>query len=126
MATVLRFLRGTTAQNDAYTGYIGEITIDTEKREIRVHDGSTPGGITKKLAPLANQLYPEGYVYTILQGNADQKDPAQLGLGTVGGSGDHWQLETLETADFGGGFLLFYTRTSTQFTEGDLANWDPA
>lgn len=42
----VRFKRGTTAQNDAYTGPAGSITLDTETFEIRVHDGTTQGGHT--------------------------------------------------------------------------------
>lgn len=38
------FLRGTTAQNNAYTGADGEISIDTQKRTLRIHDGVTAGG----------------------------------------------------------------------------------
>lgn len=44
MAKKLQILRGTTAQNDAYTGSIGELTMDTEKVEVRIHDGTTQGG----------------------------------------------------------------------------------
>lgn len=44
MAKKLQILRGTTAQNDAYTGSIGELTMDTEKVELRIHDGTTQGG----------------------------------------------------------------------------------
>lgn len=44
MPTVLQFRRGTTAQNDAFTGAVGEISIDTTVDSIRVHDGSTAGG----------------------------------------------------------------------------------
>lgn len=40
----VRFKRGTTAQNDAYTGPAGSITVDTEKNDLRVHDGVTQGG----------------------------------------------------------------------------------
>jgi len=36
--------RGTTAQNNAYTGAVGEITIDTDKDVTVVHDGTTAGG----------------------------------------------------------------------------------
>jgi hypothetical protein len=39
-----QFLRGTTAQNDAYTGPVGSLTLDLERNTIRVHDGVTPGG----------------------------------------------------------------------------------
>ena len=44
MAKPLRPKRGTTAKNDAFTGLASEITIDTEKHSIRVHDGVTAGG----------------------------------------------------------------------------------
>ena len=36
--------RGTTAQNDNFTGLTGEITYDTTAKTIRVHDGATLGG----------------------------------------------------------------------------------
>ena len=44
MPTVVQFRRGTTAQNDAFTGAVGEISVDTQKDTLRVHDGSTAGG----------------------------------------------------------------------------------
>jgi len=44
MPTTLTFRRGTTAQNNAFTGALGEITVDTTVDAIRVHDNSTAGG----------------------------------------------------------------------------------
>lgn len=44
MPTVLQFRRGTTAQNNSFTGSAGELSIDTDLDVIRVHDGSHPGG----------------------------------------------------------------------------------
>ncbi len=44
MPTVLQFRRGTTSQNNAFTGAAGELSIDTDVDSIRVHDGSTAGG----------------------------------------------------------------------------------
>lgn len=44
MTKTIQLLRGTTVQNDAFTGSAGEITVDTQKHELRVHDGSTQGG----------------------------------------------------------------------------------
>jgi hypothetical protein len=44
MPTVLQFRRGTTAQNNAFTGSAGEVSIDTTKQALVVHDGSTAGG----------------------------------------------------------------------------------
>ena len=45
MPTVLQFRRGTTAQNNSFTGAAGEISIDTDKDTVRIHDGSTAGGV---------------------------------------------------------------------------------
>lgn len=36
--------RGTTAQHSAYIGPVGELTVDTDKNVVVVHDGSTAGG----------------------------------------------------------------------------------
>ena len=44
MAKVLQMRRGTTAQNDAFTGAEGELTVDTTAKTLRVHDGVTAGG----------------------------------------------------------------------------------
>ena len=46
MPTQLQFRRGTAAQNNSFTGAAGEITTDTsDYASIRMHDGSTAGGI---------------------------------------------------------------------------------
>ena len=44
MATRVRLRRGTTEQTAAFTGVEGEITIDTTKKTVVVHDGTTVGG----------------------------------------------------------------------------------
>ena len=44
MPTVVQFRRGTTAQNNSFTGATGELSIDSTLDTIRVHDGSTAGG----------------------------------------------------------------------------------
>ena len=36
--------RGTTAQHETYTGLPGELTVDTDKNVVVVHDGLTAGG----------------------------------------------------------------------------------
>lgn len=46
MSSRFQARKGNTAQNVAFTGAIGELTYDTEKKQIRVHDGETVGGIT--------------------------------------------------------------------------------
>ena len=44
MPTSLQFRRGTTAQNNAFTGAAGELSVDTQLNVLRVHDGSLAGG----------------------------------------------------------------------------------
>jgi hypothetical protein len=44
MSTQVQYRRGTQAQNDAFTGALGEMTIDTTNGTMRVHNGVTAGG----------------------------------------------------------------------------------
>lgn len=44
MSTEVRWRKGTTAQHAAFTGALAEITVDTDKKTVVVHDGVTPGG----------------------------------------------------------------------------------
>ena len=44
MPTQLQLRRGTTAQNNSFTGATGELSIDSDTENIRVHDGSQAGG----------------------------------------------------------------------------------
>jgi len=44
MATQVQLRRGSSTENDAFTGALGELTIDTTNDTVRVHDGSTAGG----------------------------------------------------------------------------------
>ena len=55
MPTVLQLRRGTTAQNDAFTGAVGELSLDTQKDVLRVHDGSTAGGAQELVGLTATQ-----------------------------------------------------------------------
>ena len=44
MATQVQFRRGTTTQHSSFTGAVAEVTVDTDKETVVVHDGSTAGG----------------------------------------------------------------------------------
>jgi hypothetical protein len=44
MARRIQFRRGTTAQHAVFVGAPGELTVDTDKNIVVVHDGITPGG----------------------------------------------------------------------------------
>ena len=49
-AYAIQFRRGTTTQHNSFTGLMGEVTVDTDKKTLVVHDGSTVGGF-----PLARE-----------------------------------------------------------------------
>jgi len=74
MPTVLQFRRGTTAQNNSFTGTAGELSIDTDLDTIRVHDGSTAGGfeITANAATqtLTNKTLTSPVLNTSVSGTA--------------------------------------------------------
>jgi hypothetical protein len=44
VSTQIQYRRGTAVQNNAFTGVLGEITVDTTNKTLRVHDGTTIGG----------------------------------------------------------------------------------
>ena len=71
MATQVQFRRGTTTQNNAFTGAVGELTVDTDVKTLRLHDGTTPGGIgiinTQSTQTLLQKTLSTGSVW---QGNA--------------------------------------------------------
>ena len=74
MATAIQRRRGTTSQHSTFTGLAGEITIDTDKNTVVVHDGSQAGGF-----PLAK------YSDVSALGGADITDVV-AGSGLTGGA----------------------------------------
>lgn len=49
MAKQVQIRKGTTAENDGFTGALGELSCDTQQNRLRVHDGATPGGFPHAL-----------------------------------------------------------------------------
>ena len=54
MATALKLRRGTTSQHSTFTGAEAEVTIDTTKDTLVVHDNSTAGGFPLLREDLSN------------------------------------------------------------------------
>lgn len=61
----IQFRRGTSAQNNNFTGAVGEITVDTENRTLRVHDGETPGGTPLARADQTGGALPDNYDFVV-------------------------------------------------------------
>ena len=56
MAIQIQLRSGTTTEHNTFTGVVGEVTVDTTNKTLRVHDGSTVGGT--RLATLTEGLVP--------------------------------------------------------------------
>lgn len=54
MAKLLKLRRGTTSQHSSFTGAEGEVTVDTNKDTLVIHDGSTAGGHPVAAENMAN------------------------------------------------------------------------
>ena len=54
MAKLLKLRRGTTTQHGSFTGAEGEVTVDTDKETLVIHDGSTAGGHPLAAEDMAN------------------------------------------------------------------------
>jgi len=62
MPTSIQFRRGTTQQNDLFTGANGELTINSSNNAVRVQDGNTQGGFELARADFSN--LPANVTYT--------------------------------------------------------------
>ena len=60
MAKQIQLRRGTTAETNAFTGALGEVTVDTDKDVLVVHDGVTGGGF-----PVAARANADGTISLI-------------------------------------------------------------
>ncbi len=62
MARKIQIRRGTTAQNNTFIGGEGEVTMDTDVKTLRVHDGVTPGGVALARADSVTDMSGAEYV----------------------------------------------------------------
>ena len=91
MPTTLQFRRGTTAQNNAFTGSAGEISYDTDKNTLVAHDGTTAGG-----APMVNEKAPILSADTL---NGQSDGVGNIGNATVGFNTVHAKSTSAQYAD---------------------------
>lgn len=72
----IQIKRGNGAENDKYTGQAGEITMDTDAKTIRIHDGQTVGG--EILAKKRDIPQSEQFIYDMMPDydNGSQKQNA--------------------------------------------------
>ena len=97
MSRQIQIRRGTAAEHENFTGAVGEITMDTTNKTIRVHDGQTPGGTAlakqSDISQIAGKMpdYSSGTVITLGSGDTytaqyDQVLVCNIGWGAPGTS----------------------------------------
>ena len=88
MAKLLKLRRGTTTEHNSFTGAEGEVTVDTTKDALVVHDGSTQGGHpVAKSSDVAGFAALTGATFT---GNVLIDNAQTLRLGEADGSGTNF------------------------------------
>lgn len=65
MSRQIQIRRGTAAEHENFIGAMGEITMDTDAKTLRVHDGETPGGLPLAHATTAGNGVPDGADYVV-------------------------------------------------------------
>jgi hypothetical protein len=105
----VQWRRGTTAQHAGFTGAIGEVTVDTTLKTLRVHDGSTAGGTPLLTTLGSGVLRYDGVQSLSAAEQAQARANANLDVGTqIFTTGGHSAV----VADRGG-VLIFTTNAQT-------------
>jgi hypothetical protein len=73
MSTQVQYRRGTATQNNAFTGALAEITVDTTNLTLRVHDGVTAGGSNLATVTYVNNEISSLSANSITDGNSNVK-----------------------------------------------------
>ena len=103
MPTILQFRRGTTVQNDNYTGSVGELTVDTDLDTIRIHDGSSAGGHTMPSLVATQTFTNKTLTAPVISGGSVNN--TTIGASTAS-SGAFTTLSASSTAAFSGGVTI--------------------
>jgi hypothetical protein len=122
MPTQVQIRRGTTAQNNAFTGAVGEVSADTQKHTLRVHDGSQVGGYELALADLSNATFGAG-VATFLATPSSANLAASVTDETGSGALVFATSPTLVTPALGtpaSGIMTNVTGTASGLTAGNV------
>ncbi|HET8689246.1 MAG TPA: hypothetical protein VFM18_21755 [Methanosarcina sp.] len=118
MSTQIQWRKGTTTQHSSFTGANAEITVDTDKKAVVVHDGVTVGGTTSLTEKSVHNATAKTSVVDAdelaLQDSASSFSLKKFTLSNL------WTYLSGKLANTGIGNLLF-TGTSNRIT-GDFSN----
>ena len=116
MSTQIQRRRGTTSEHSTFTGAAGEITIDSTKNTVVVHDGSTTGGYPlAKESDVPSNIQDLDNVYSAMS----PTDGQVLTFDTTNG----WQAESIPTINT---LNDISNVTITSASSGEFLKWDGA
>lgn len=107
-----KLIRGTTVQNDYFTGPDGSLSVDTEKQQLRLHDGETQGG-----TPIPSEAPEDGKAYIRKDGVWTTIDIPEQDLGNL-----DLYMEPFNQHTYGEGRATFYTEGSA-YIDNDGRLW---
>ena len=116
MSTQIQRRRGTTTEHSTFTGAAGEITIDSTKNTVVVHDGSTQAGFPlAKESDVPSNIQDLDNVYSAMS----PTDGQVLTFDTTNG----WQAESIPTINT---LNDISNVTITSASSGEFLKWDGA
>ncbi len=80
MAIQIQLRQGTTTEHNTFTGAVGEVTVDTTNKTLRVHDGSTVGGTRLAKVSEVPSLVPQATEAVVGQAKIATSAIAQAGV----------------------------------------------
>lgn len=108
MSTQVQLRRGSTTEHNSFTGAAGEVTVDTTKKTLVVHDGSTAGGV-----PLAKESALSSYLTTTAAGTTYAPLASPTFTGTV----------TIPAGASISGYLTTASAASTYQTQAGMSGY---
>lgn len=142
MSTQVQHRRGSTAQHSTFTGAVGEITVDTDKKTAVVHDGTTAGGnpLAKESGSNISATNLSASGTFALTGDQVQISEGGTGASTASAARTNLGLGVLSTADsveaaisnsfcfrnriINGGGQVFQRASATSLTAGGVYGAD--
>ena len=125
MATQVQFRRGTTGQHSAFIGAVGEVTVDTEKKTVCIHDATQVGGFPLLKEDGSNCNFSIGSLSSCALKFAGDPDtgiisPASNELDLVTGGSSHLTIDANGAATFTGNVQVNGTLSVTgNFDSGE-------
>ena len=88
MAIQVQLRRGTASQNNAFTGAVGEVTVDTTVNSLRVHDGTTAGGTALVSTTGSQTLTNKTITGAVIDGNTTLNTTGNVTANIITGTGN--------------------------------------